>query len=76
MDSLYSPSWYQVADLRPYVEKQVHFHRHEYRGEVWYVVQNTTTGRVHRLTPSAYALVSKMDGAQSALSRLKARSVS
>ena len=62
MDPLYSPSWYQVAELRPRVSRQVRFHRHEYRGEVWYVVQNPTGGRVHRLTPAAHALVGLMDG--------------
>ena len=62
MDSLYSPSWYRVADLRPRVSWQVRFHRHEYRGEVWYVVRNPTNGRVQRLTQAAYALVGLMDG--------------
>ncbi len=62
MESLYSPSWYHVATLRPRLSAQVRFHRHVYRGEVWYVIQNPTTGRVHRLTPTAYALVVAMDG--------------
>jgi putative peptide zinc metalloprotease protein len=44
------------------VSRQVRFYRHEYRGEVWYVVQNPTGGKVHRLTPSAHALVGLMDG--------------
>ena len=62
MDPLYSPSWYHVAELRPRVSRQVRFHRHEYRGEVWYVVQNPTGGKVHRLTPAAHALVGLMNG--------------
>ncbi len=62
MESLTSPSWYHVATLRPRLSAQVRFHRHVYRGEVWYVIQNPTTGRVHRLTPSAHALVMAMDG--------------
>jgi len=62
VDPLYSPSWYHVAELRPRVSRQVRFHRHEYRGEVWYVVQNPTARRVHRLTPAAHALVGLMDG--------------
>ena len=65
MESLYSPSWYHVADLCPRVSRQVRFHRHVYRGEVWFVIQNPTTGRVHRLTPAAYALVRQMDGQRS-----------
>ncbi len=62
MDALHSPSWYHVAELRPRVSRQVRFHRHVYRGEDWYVVHNPTTGRVHRLTPAAHALVGLMDG--------------
>jgi len=62
VESLYSPSWYHVASLRPRLSAQVRFHRHVYRGELWHVIQNPTTGRVHRLTPTAYALVSAMDG--------------
>lgn len=60
METLYSPSWHQVADLCPSVVAR--FHRHVYRGEPWYVVRNPTTGRVHRLTPAAHALVARMDG--------------
>ena len=62
MDSLYSPSWHRVAELRPRVSRHVRFHRHEYRGEVWYVVRNPTSGRADRLTPAAHALVGLMDG--------------
>jgi len=62
MDPLPSPSWHRVAALRPRVPRQVRFHRHEMRGEVWYVVQSPTTGQVHRLTPAAYTLVCWMDG--------------
>ncbi|MBW2416493.1 MAG: HlyD family efflux transporter periplasmic adaptor subunit [Deltaproteobacteria bacterium] len=62
MDPLHSPSWYRVAELRPRLSPQLRFHRHVYRGESWYVLQNRVTGRVHRLTPAAYSLVSRMDG--------------
>jgi putative peptide zinc metalloprotease protein len=62
MDSLYSPSWHHVAELRPRVSAQARFRRHVYRGEIWYVIQNPASGRVHRLTPAAHALVEAMDG--------------
>ena len=64
MESLYSPSWYHVASLRPRVSAGVRFHRHVYRGEVWYLLQNPTTGRTHRLTPAAHALAREMDGSR------------
>ena len=62
MDPLHSPSWHHIAELRPRVSQQVRLYRHEYRGEVWYVVQNPTGGKIHRLTPAAHALVGLMDG--------------
>jgi putative peptide zinc metalloprotease protein len=61
-DPLLSPSWYRVASLRPRLRKQARFHRHVYRGQVWYVVQDRASGRCHRLTPSAYQIVGLMDG--------------
>ena len=62
MEPLYSPSWYRVAELRPRVAAEARFVRHAYRAETWYVVRSPATGRVHRLTPEAYALVGRMDG--------------
>jgi hypothetical protein len=61
-DPLLSPSWYRVASLRPRLRKQARFHRHVYRGQVWYVVQDRASGRCQRLTPSAYQIVGLMDG--------------
>ena len=66
METLHSPSWYYAADLRPCLNQRVCFYRHVYRGEIWFVIQNPTTGRVHRLTPAAHALVRRMDGLRSA----------
>ena len=62
MDPLFSPSWYRVSELRPRVSPEAQFHRHEYRGQLWHVARSPATGRVHRLTPEAYALVGLMDG--------------
>lgn len=64
MESFHSASWHRVAELRPSLGPEVRFHRHRYRGEPWFVVRNPTTGRVHRLTQAAHALVGLMDGAR------------
>ena len=61
--SIFSSSWHSVADLKPRLTPQARTHRHVYRGQVWYVVQDQTGGRYHRLSPEAYALVLGMDGA-------------
>lgn len=62
--SLFSPSWHSVADLRPRLMPQALVHRHVYRGQVWFVVQDRAGGRFHRLSPAAHALVAAMDGRQ------------
>ncbi len=60
--SLYSPSWYRVSGLKPRLRGHVEIHRHDYRGEVWYVLQDHATGRFQRFTPAANLLIGLMDG--------------
>jgi putative peptide zinc metalloprotease protein len=60
--SLLSQHWYAVAALRPRLATHVLVHRRVFRGKLWYMLQDTTSGRFHRLTPGAYALVAAMDG--------------
>lgn len=62
--SLFSASWHSVADLRPRLMPQARIHRHVYRGQVWFVVQDQSGGQYHRLSKAAYQLVLAMDGAQ------------
>jgi len=63
--SLFSPSWYRVADLKPRLRSHLEIHRHHYRGELWYVLQDHSSGRFQRFTPSAYLLIGLMDGQHS-----------
>jgi len=60
--SLFSPSWYRVADLRLRLRRHAQIHRQMFRGDVWYVLQDHQTGRFHRLSPSANLMISLMDG--------------
>jgi len=60
--TLYSNSWYRVADLRPIVRNHAEIHRHDYRGEAWYVVQDHSSGRFHRFTEKAYLVIGLMNG--------------
>jgi putative peptide zinc metalloprotease protein len=59
---LYSPSWYRVAELRPRLRSHVRIHRHHYRGELWYVLEDRVSRRMHRFNPTAYYLIGLMDG--------------
>lgn len=60
--SLFSTSWYQVADLTVRLRKHAVIHRHVYRGKVWYVLQDHVTGQFQRFTPEAYQVIGLMDG--------------
>ena len=60
--SIFSPSWHNVATLKPRLLAHARFHRHVYRGQPWHVVQDSTGGKFHRLTPGAHTFVRRMDG--------------
>jgi len=60
--SLFSQSWHSVADLKPRLVAGARIHRHVYRAQVWYVVQEQAGGRYSRLTPEAHDIVRRMDG--------------
>ena len=60
--ALFSQHWHRVADLRLRLRRHASLHRHEYRGEPWYVLHDTLTGQVHRFTPEAYQIIGRLDG--------------
>ncbi len=60
--SFLSASWYRVAKLKPRLRAHARFHRTLFRGQIWYVLQDRTSGRFHRFSPAAYLLVSLLDG--------------
>ena len=63
--SLFSESWYRVAALRPRLRSHTQFHHHVYRETDWYILQDNSTGRFHRFSREAYAIVGLMDGKRS-----------
>jgi len=62
--SVFSQSWHNAAQLRPKLLPHARIYPHTYRGQRWFVLQDSTGGRYHRLSPGAYVLVSRMDGVQ------------
>jgi putative peptide zinc metalloprotease protein len=62
METLFSTLWYRVADLKPRVRSHASIHRHRYRGETWYVLQDLASGRAHRFSPTSYLVIGLMDG--------------
>jgi putative peptide zinc metalloprotease protein len=63
-ESLFSPSWYRVAGLRPRLRSHTKIHRHAYRDEVWYVLQDHLSGKFHRFSEGAYQVIGLMDGSR------------
>ena len=65
MSDLHSPSWYRVAELRPRLRSHVRIHRHYYRGELWYVLEDRVSRRMHRFNAVAHYAIGLMDGYRS-----------
>ena len=63
--TLYSNSWYRVADLKPFVRNHAEIHRQDYRGQVWYVLEDHASGRFHRFTEDTYYIIGLMNGDRS-----------
>ena len=63
--SLFSQSWYKVANLKVRLRKHANIHRHVYRDRVWFVLQDHMTGQFQRFTPQAYQVIGLMDGERS-----------
>ncbi len=63
-ESVLSPDWYRVADLRPRVRSSVQIARHVYRGEPWFVLNDPVGGTNLRVNRIAYELVGRLDGTQ------------
>ncbi len=64
-ESLFSPLWYRVADLKPRLRSHVRVSRHHYRGQLWFVLQDQLSSRHHRLNASAYEFAGRLDGERS-----------
>ncbi len=60
MASTFSESWYQVASLRLALLPSVRAHKQVYRGEQWYVLQDTCSEKYYRLRPTAYRFVCEL----------------
>ncbi|WP_286238539.1 peptidase M50 [Neptuniibacter halophilus] len=64
-DNLYSSMWYRVADLKPHIRSHTQINRHDYRGQIWYIIKEPSSGQYHRFTPAAYHFIGLMDGNRS-----------
>ena len=65
MDSLFSSRWYRVAGVHPRLRSHVCVSRHVYRDQAWYLLQDQSSGRNHRVDESAFHFIGRMDGRRS-----------
>lgn len=58
----HSDAWFRVEQVVARLQPGARIHRQRYRGQPWYVVHDTASGRLHRFTPEAYLIIGLMDG--------------
>lgn len=63
--SLFSPSWHRVSGIKPRLRSHVQVHRRFFRSWEGYLLEDPATGRFHRFSSQAYALIGRMDGEKS-----------
>lgn len=57
--------WQKLESMRPSLPRHIHIQRRDYNNERWYILHDKSNGRFHRLTPTAWRLISAMDGRRS-----------
>lgn len=60
MSRTFSESWHRVAEARLGLLPTVVVHKQHARGQDWYVLRDTYNQRFWRITPQAYAFVSRL----------------
>jgi putative peptide zinc metalloprotease protein len=63
--SIHSSSWHRVEKLKPRLREDVAIERHVIRDDVWYVVRDRFSTRVHRFSPAVFFVLKRMDGTRS-----------
>lgn len=62
MDITLPPLWLKLRDLRPCLPLHVRIQHRHYQKELWYLLEDTRTGRFHRINPRAYHIINALDG--------------
>jgi putative peptide zinc metalloprotease protein len=58
----FSESWYRVAELNPRLHGAVRVQRQEFRGTIWFVLQDPGNCRFFRVNEPAYHFIAMLDG--------------
>jgi putative peptide zinc metalloprotease protein len=57
--------WQSVSGWRPCLRPHVLIYCHQYRGQPWYVLDDSLSGSYFRFTPAVYHFLQRLDGRQS-----------
>ncbi|MCP4285221.1 MAG: peptidase M50 [Gammaproteobacteria bacterium] len=60
-----SQIWPQIKQLQPRLRSHTEWHRLEYRGNNWFLLQDRATNRHYHFTESAYHFLNRLDGKSS-----------
>ena len=60
--ALKSDNWWRIATLRPRLRGHVRIHRHAYRGQAWYVVEDRVAAKYWRFNQPSYRVLNLFDG--------------
>ncbi|MEN6335226.1 MAG: hypothetical protein ABFE01_13325 [Phycisphaerales bacterium] len=55
-------AWYRVAELKPRLLSGVKIRRQEFRGQLWYVLENPANSQFARMDENAYRFAGSLDG--------------
>jgi putative peptide zinc metalloprotease protein len=55
-------AWYRVANLRPRLSAGIKVYRQHFRGQLWYVIENTASNQYARVSKDAYAFIGLLNG--------------
>lgn len=58
----FSESWYRVAELNPRLHSAVRVQRQQFRGAIWFVLQDPANCRFFRVNEAAYHFIAMLDG--------------
>lgn len=59
---LFSENWYRVRNLKPRLRSHVKLHRQVQSDQVWYLLEDSASGRFHRFNTTAYHFIALMNG--------------
>ena len=55
-------AWYRIANLSPRLLAGVQVYRQQFRGQLWYVLENPSNNQFSRISEPAYRFVGMLDG--------------